>query len=435
MKISIPAILESLFTTMASVIDSKMVSSMGLAAISAISVTNQPRLFVLCVFFAINTTVSSLTARAVGKGDRPAANRLLITALSISLALGAAISALCVVFAEPIMRLCSNQPDTMADSVLYFRIVMGGMLFNIIFMLINAAQRGCGHTKLTLVSNIVSSGVNILLNYMLIEGNWGAPALGIRGAAIATVAGTAAALVVCLAFALRPGTFVSLHYCIANRVRFALSSLKDILGMWKKVVSENLATRLSFLLAGIIAAYTGSFSMSVYSVGMHLMNINFALGSGMQAAAVALVGKSFGAKDDNGVRAYSDMILRMGMIAALVLSVLFIAFGRPYYAFFGDEEAFIRTGMLSCIVIGVISPIQARQIIYNGVFQGTGDVRFTMNAAIISMVVLNAVSFVGTVWLQGGIWGIWAGSLASQLVRMALLQHRYHRTIKHGGGV
>ena len=67
LTIGVPAFLESLFTTFASVIDSKMVSAMGVSAISAVSVTNQPRLFVFSIFFALNTVTTSLIARYHGK--------------------------------------------------------------------------------------------------------------------------------------------------------------------------------------------------------------------------------------------------------------------------------------------------------------------------------------------------------------------------------
>ncbi|MEE1199131.1 MAG: MATE family efflux transporter [Christensenellales bacterium] len=436
LRIAIPAVLEALFTTMASIIDSKMVSSLGLTAISAVSVTNQPRLFALCVFFAINVVVTSFTARKIGMRDRDDANRVLISALCVALLLVLILSMLCVVLAEPIMQICGNQPDTLADSVVYFRIVMGGLVFNVLFMVINASFRGCGNTRLTLVSNVVSCLVNITLNYMLIEGNWGAPRMEIAGAAIATVAGTAAAFLICVLFACNGKNYVNFLYSIKQRIFPTFSLLKEMFGMWKKIVTENLFTRVGFLLTSMLAANTGSFSMSVYSVGMHLMNINFALGSGLQSAAVALVGRSYGSGDKERIRSLSESILRMGAISALVLSAVFVVFGRPYYGFFSGDPEFIRTGVISCVIIGIVSPIQTLQIIYNGIFQGTGDVQYTMKAAIISVTVVNTiVSFVGTVLIPGGIWGIWAGVFLSQLVRMLMLKNRYRKRILEGSAV
>ena len=431
LKIGIPSVFEVLFTTLASIIDSKMVSSMGIAAISAVSVTNQPRLFVLAVFFAINTAVSSLTARYVGKKDRDAVNRILLTALLCVLVLGIVLSFLCVVFAEPIMKVCSNQPDTMADSVVYFRIVMGGLLFNILFLTVNASLRGYGMTMMTMVSNIVSCGVNITLNYALIQGHWGFPALGIEGAAIATVAGTFVAMIVCFAYALRSSCYISLSYCIRSRIRITSGCFSEIAGMWKKIVTENIFTRVGFLFSGMIAARAGSFDMSVYSIGMHLLNITFAVGSGLQSAAVALVGRSFGAGRTDRIKSYSRKIVRIGILISAVVSAVFILFGRQYYSFFGTDPKFVHYGIISCIIIGAISPVQTCQLIYNGILQGVGDVRFTMIAAIISVTVVNTiVCLIGTVILGYGVWGIWASVCVSQIVRMAMLHIRCGKIIE-----
>ena len=76
LTIGVPSFMETLFTTFASVIDSKMVSAMGTSAISAVSVTNQPRLFIFSLFFALNTVITSLVAKYNGANDQESANRV-----------------------------------------------------------------------------------------------------------------------------------------------------------------------------------------------------------------------------------------------------------------------------------------------------------------------------------------------------------------------
>ena len=134
-------------------------------------------------------------ARRRGEKDADSAKQVLLQSLAITLLMTAVISTLCVVFADPILRLSGSAPDTHEDAVIYFRIIMGGMVFNTISMVINAAQRGCGNTKIALRTNVTSNVVNIVFNYLLIGGNFGFPKLGVAGAAIATVIGTVAACV------------------------------------------------------------------------------------------------------------------------------------------------------------------------------------------------------------------------------------------------
>ena len=328
LTIGIPATLETLFTTFSNIIDSKMVSAMGVTAISAVSVTNPPRLFILSVFLALNTVLTSLVAKYMGKKDQDAANRTFAMILQAVVLLSIVLSAAAVLLARPIMLAFSNQADTLDNSILYFRIVMGGMIFNTVFMAICAAMRGCGHTKLTFVSNVIFCGVNILFNYLLIEGHMGFPALGIKGAAIATVAGMVAACIFIIAIAFRKSLFVNIPYCMQKRYRLSLAETAEIRKMSSSTITDGLFARVSILLIGGVVARIGSYQMAVYSVGMHLMNVNQALGTGLQTSGVALVGRSRGANDKRQVNVYKKNIVVIGITAAAVLGAAIILGGR-----------------------------------------------------------------------------------------------------------
>ena len=121
------------------------------------------------------------------------------------------------VFAGAIIGFCGSTADTHNDAVVYFRIIMGGMIFNCIQMGINAAQRGAGNTKITMRTNVTSNTINILLNYLLINGRFGFPALGIRGAALATISGTVVACIMSVASIFKKRVF---EYSIYIRARY-----------------------------------------------------------------------------------------------------------------------------------------------------------------------------------------------------------------------
>ena len=421
LKIAIPSVLESLFSTLASIIDSKMVSSMGITAISAISVTNQPRLFLMCIFFAINIVATSLTARYIGKENRDGANRVLVVALWITLIGVAVVSVVSVIFAPQIMEITSKQPDTMADSVLYFRIMMGGLVFNVMFMAINAVLRGCGKTNMTFISNVISCTANVVLNYLLINGNLGFPALKIAGAAIATVAGNFFALIACVSILFRKNEYVNLPYCIENKIHTSKEILKEMWDMWNKVFPENVLNRIGFLLIGMMASRTGSLTMSVYSVGMNILNINLAIGTGFQSASVALIGRSYGAGNKDEIKLYSKKILHYGRICGLVLGIVVFIFGIYFYDFFNDDIYFLAYGWLSCFIIGIICPIQVIQVVLTGILQGLGEMKSTLRIGFISNTIVNvSVTYILTTVFNFSIFGVWIGALLAQAVRAGL---------------
>ena len=172
-----PAVMESFFVSFAGMVDSWMVSSLGASAVAAVGLTTQPKFIGLCIFMALNVSVSALVARRRGEQDKYGANQVLLMALAFVLVMGTIISIAAVTFASPIITFCGAQADTHDDAVLYYRIIMGGMMFNIVSMAINAAQRGAGNTKIAMRTNVTSNVVNMIGNYLLIQGNFGFPQL------------------------------------------------------------------------------------------------------------------------------------------------------------------------------------------------------------------------------------------------------------------
>ncbi|MDR5952098.1 MATE family efflux transporter, partial [Escherichia coli] len=83
----------------------------------------------------------------LGEEDKEGANRILVTAIIMGLVLTVVISTLMVYFSDSILRLAGSNSDTHTDALNYFRIIMGGMLFSVVSMAINAAQRGSGNTR------------------------------------------------------------------------------------------------------------------------------------------------------------------------------------------------------------------------------------------------------------------------------------------------
>ena len=254
LNMAFPAIVESFFVAFAGLMDSLMVSSLGADAVAAVGLTTQPKFMGLAIFFALNVSVSALVARRYGEGNRKDANNVLSTALCLTLILTVILSTLLVFLAPDIMKMCGSTPETHDGAVSYYRIIMGCMVFNCIQMVINSAQRGAGNTKITMRTNITSNTVNIILNYALITGNFGFPALGIEGAAIATVLGTVVSSIMSVISILSNDSFISLPYIIREKILPAAKTFVNIIKIGYGVCFEQLLMRVGFMLTAVMAA-------------------------------------------------------------------------------------------------------------------------------------------------------------------------------------
>ncbi len=421
-----PSVLETFFVALAGMVDSLMVSSIGAYAVAAVGLTTQPKFIGLSLFMAINVAVSALVARRRGQKDQYGANQILMVALAIIVTMGVVVSALCVAFADPIIRFCGSEPDTHESAVIYFQIIMGGMMFNIVSLVINAAQRGAGRTRIAMRTNVTANTLNMIGNYLLIGGNLGFPALGIRGAALATVLGTVVACFMSISSLFSKDGFISIYYIVKQKVRLRKNALDSITHVGWPILLERLLVRIGFLSSALMTAKLGTEVMAAHQVASNVMSLSFSFGDGMQAAAVALIGRSLGEERPDLARTYGTICQRMGFLISMVLAVIYLLFGRPFFNLYFEETHIVEMGVQVMRIMVVIVMLQISQVIYMGCLRGAGDVKFT------TVVSTFSISFVRTAcayllcYICGlGLNGIWLGVVCDQLSRFLLTRWRF----------
>lgn len=421
-----PAVMESFFVSLAGMVDSLMVSAVGSYAVAAVGLTTQPKFLALALFLAVNVAVSAIVARRRGQEDRYGANQTFLMALILVAVAASLISAACVFFADPIMRLCGSEAETHQSAVEYFQIIMGGMMFHVISLAVNAAQRGTGNTRIAMKTNVTANVVNMIANYLLIGGNFGFPAMGVRGAAYATVFGTVIACAMSIASVLPGDNFVSIPYLIKNRVRPAMESFTTMARISSNIFAEQVLMRIGFMLSAIMAAKQGTDAFAAHQVGMNLLNLSFSFGDGMQVAAVALIGRSLGEQQPEKAKLYGRICQRMGLAISIVLAVIYITGGEWLYRLFFWEEHIVAIGVMIMRIVIVIILLQISQIIYMGCLRGAGDVFFTTAASTFSATIVRPIASYLLCYTFGmGLTGIWLGIVADQGGRYLLAHWRF----------
>ncbi len=417
-----PSIIESFFSAFAGLVDSLMVSSLGAYAVAAVGLTTQPKFIGLSLFFALNVAISALVARRKGEKKPEEANRILSTAIAFILIAAVVISILFVVLASPIIRLCGSTAETHDSAVAYFRIIMGGMIFNCVQMGINSAQRGAGNTKITMRTNVTSNTVNIIFNYLLINGHFGFPALGIHGAALATVLGTVVASIMSVLSILKPDGFINIPYIVQNKIWPAARSLRNLIHIGYSVFFEQILMRIGFMMTAVMAAKQGTDAMAAHQVGMNIM------GDGLQAAAVALIGRSLGAGDEKMAKEFGGICRLFGGIISVGLAVIYFFGARPLMGMFFAEEHIVAIGVGVMRVIIFVVAFQISQVVYMGCLRGAGDTLYTAIASTISVTFIRtAGSYLGGYVFGLGIVGIWLGVLADQISRFLFASVRFKK--------
>ncbi|MCI8388360.1 MAG: MATE family efflux transporter [Clostridiales bacterium] len=432
-KVAWPATAESVLLGLVNFIDSVMVSSQGHVAVAAVGITNQPRFIFYAVFFALNVGVTAIVSRRKGENRREDANKCLAQALSLCLILGIFLVGAAYIFSEPLLRFAGAKEDTLPQAISYFRITMVGLYFTSISMIINAAQRGAGNTRISMTTNMTANIVNCIFNALLINGLFFFPKLGVTGAAIATLLGniTSCILSIRSVASIIPSNrerFLVLR--MKSMFKFDSDNIKLICKISSSAAVEQVFMRLGFFVVSKMVAELSTIDFSTHTICMNITNLSFCFGDGLGVAASALVGQNLGKKRPDLSIVYGKSAQRIGFVLAMGLFVLFTAGGGMMMNLFMTEEAeaaqILEIGKKILVILAFISPAQISQVIFSGCVRGAGDTRY---AAIVSLVTIAVERPLFTYLLcyvfNFGVIGAWIAMLIDQYLRLILMAARF----------
>lgn len=428
LEVAWPSALESFLVQLISSADLIMVGGLGAVAISAVGITTQPRFILLAVIFSLNIGVTAVVARRKGEGNIEDANKTLRQALIICTVLSIILSALGIIYADPLIVFAGAQSDVVESAIIYFRIICVGNFFTSLSLTINAAQRGAGNTKISLKTNVTANLVNLVFNYLLINGHFGFPALGVAGAAIATAIGNFTGFLL----SVKSITFAHefLHLNIHQSWRLEKHIIASILNISGSAFVEQVFIRVGFFTTNKLIASLGTVAFATHQICMNLVNISFSFGDGLGIAASALVGQNLGAKRPDIASVYGKSLQRISLMVGIVFIFIF-ALGKAFLiSLYTNEADVIAAGADIMLLIAVTSPILTSGSVISGSLRGAGDTKFVAYTSFVSIGILRP----GATWLfcyplGFGLMGAWIAYSADQVLRLII---NYARFLKGG---
>lgn len=423
-----PATVESVLVGLVSFVNTMMVSVLGARAIAAVGLTNQPRLLFYAVFLALNISVTAVVSRRKGQGDREGANKTLAQAVSLSIVLGVCVSVIGVLIAEPFMRLAGANDETIADSTIYFRIVISGMVFTAVSGVINSAQRSIGNTRIAMTSNLAANIVNVVFDYLLITGKFGFPALGIVGDAVPAVMGSMVACGMSVWSVRRKGY---LHLNFKELFHFRPELLKPLFKVGMGAGVEQTCIRIGFFTYSATVANLGTAAFATHQICMNILNLSFTFGDGLGMASSALVGQNLGKKRPDLSSLYGKAGQRIGFFVSLFLVLLFGFGGRTLVGLFitdsdSDYDYIMHNGAIIMYIVAVICVAQITQVIFNGCLRGAGDTKYVAVVSTISIMIVRPILTYLFCYTFGiGLIGAWFSLVVDQLTRLVFSALRF----------
>ena len=437
MRIALPSIIEMVLMSLIGSVDTMMVGNeLGAEALSSVGLPTQPRMLLLCLFFALNVGITAIVARRKGEERQADANTTLRNALMLAAGLSLFLALLADVFCVPLMRLAggdqAESEKVFTDAVDYFRIMNYALPVNALSMCICAAQRGIGKTKITMWVNVGSNLINVFFNYCLIGGHLGFPRLEVRGAAIASVIGMAAGLVMALATILAGGKYKGyLHLSRHDSWRFEKESMKSILRVGGNAAIEQLGVRFGFFVYARILFSLGTTMYAANQICMQFLSITFTFGDGLGVAATSLVGQNLGRGRPDLSMLYGKISQRFAVMISLVLGVLLVIFRYQIVSLFIGENTLNAADVISyagrtMLVLAAIQPFQTSSVVLSGSLRGAGDNLYVALVATVCVSVVRPLMAVAAVYaLHLELVGTWIFGLFEIVLRFLFFYPRF----------
>jgi putative MATE family efflux protein len=391
-KIAWPTMLTNIIGGLQGMVDHALVGNLvGFTANAAIGVSWQIFLVVIIFISSMFTGMSVLVARFAGSGNRDKVDRTVyqafITAIAISLGIMAPIGYL----ASPwLLDLVNAAPAVKAEALPFLRIMFvcsSGML---IFFMLGGALRSAGDARTPMVLGLVLTGLNVVLNVVLIRGLGPIPRFGTAGAAMGTVIASAIVGAYALWRLWCGGWVVSFPHkhgfapdwsIIRALFRFGLPTgiqgiAMNIGGVFMLSFIGSLAQSAAAQ-AAFAVSYTQLFSLITWT------------SVGLMGAAAAVAGQNLGAGQPDRADEAVHIAARYGLAGAACVGIFFLIVPRQLLAVFGmNERAVVEVGVPLLRILSVSGLLIAVALTYTGGLQGTGDTKSPLYISIVSQIIV-----------------------------------------------
>lgn len=364
--IVVPIIIQNLITSFVSLLDNVMVGQLGTAQMSGVAIANQlVFIFNLCIFGGISGA-SIYGAQFYGAKDYEGMRACMRVKLYISLGIFVLIGAVFALFDEQLISLflqSGDSPEIVAETLdsgrKYLRIMLTGFLPFAVASSYSGTLREAGETMLSMLSGVIAVFVNMALNYVLIFGKFGAPKLGVEGAAIATVISRyveMGTIVICTHVQKRRYHYVQGVY---RKLKVPLTLLKRIAVRGTPLLANEALWSVAMSFLNQLYSVAGVDAVAATSIASTVSNLFNTVAFAMGNAVAIMVGQALGADEVDRAKMTSWRLISFGTMSAVVMGVL-LAGASPFIPLIYNTEASVRSLATSfMLILAATMPLSA----------------------------------------------------------------------------
>ena len=386
--IAIPIALQSMITIGVNMMDTIMVGRLGENALSAVSLANQfIILFQICCM-GMGMGAAVLTARFWGRKDLRSLKQAITIMLRFCLLFATAFALVTLTIPRGILSLYSNEEPLLALGTVYFRWSVPAYWLTGLALTTTLVLRSVGQTRIPLLTSIAAFFVNVGANYIFIFGKFGAPAMGVAGAALGTLISRILECGIIL------GYFLFFDKVVVYRLRDLFCSCQGLLGEYLRI---SLPVLVSDALLGlgnnavaVVMGHIGSTFVAANAITTVTQQLSTTFTQGISQASCIVIGHTLGEGDAERAQREGVTFLALGFAIGVLAGGIITLISGPVihmYKVSAETEEIARQLMLAVAFIVIF--MSSNNIMTKGVLRGGGDTRFLMVADILFLWVVS----------------------------------------------
>ncbi len=407
--------------------DTLMLGWYDVTALAGVSLAGPVYFAVFLVGSGFAWAVMPMVASAAGTEDDRQVRRATRMGLWLVILFGMLFTPPLLYFEEFFLAI-GQMADVSREAGRYMAIAGFGLLPALIVMVLKSYLSALELARMILVVTIATAILNAILNYIMIFGNWGAPELGVVGAAIASVIGHTASLIALVIYAIVKTPQYTLFQ---NFHRPDWEAIRQVFKLGWPISITVLSEVSLFAASSILMGWVGTIALAAHGIALQITSIMFMIHVGLSQAITVKAGRAWGRGDNKRLNTASKAAMLLSAIAVVLTVILFLAIPEILIGAFVDpadphRAAILTTGAALLAVAALFQAVDAAQVMALGMLRGVQDTKVPMWMAAFSywLVGVPTSYFFGFTAGMGGV-GIWLGLCCGLAVAGILLQYRF----------
>jgi putative MATE family efflux protein len=425
LAIAIPVAIQQFLIAGLNMVDVVMIGQLGEASIAALGLANQVFFLLVLFLFGVTSGMAIFTAQFWGKGDEDSIRNVLGICLTVALSVGAFFTLAATLLPEKVLRIYTEDPEVIALGSSYLRIVGLSYLFMAVTTSYFAVLRSITLVNMTVVVSAIAIVLKTGLGYLLIFGIGGFPALGVRGAAIATTIGWVfeCMLLLALVYALKTPLAVN----PLTFFRFDRPFLGKVLATAMPAAANEVFWSLGITLYNAVYARIGTDAIASVQISATVEEIAFVFFIGLGNACAIMVGNKIGENQKEIAFEYGRRFTILTVLIAVLVGGFILLIRTPVVSLYEISPQAAENARRLMTIFAYTAWLRSINfILFVGALRAGGDTRFAMFMELFSIWAIGVpAALIGGFVLHLPVYGVYLMVLLEELVKVFILVRRY----------